>query len=141
MTYQGSHRPRDDGPPAFDLLAGEMVPGDVYTHPHFYSTDDTTLAFIETVEVLRMIRGKPNAKVEVFRASPRNELNNGDWVALSKHYARQHGLDPLDPDNDMDVYKFVVPANTLIWSIDSLEEFGYFGPVMFGTRLKPWKQS
>ena len=38
-------------------------------------------------------KGKPNKKVKVYRAVPKGgtEINSGDWVTLSKEYAKMHG--------------------------------------------------
>ena len=38
-------------------------------------------------------KGKPNKKVKVYRAVPKGvtEINSGDWLTLSKEYAKMHG--------------------------------------------------
>ncbi len=124
-AYQVPHRPRPDGPPAHNLLEGGLMPDDVYTHPHFYVGDPSASSTRETIAALRAVRGKPNAEITIYRASPKKALNHGDWVSLSKSYAAQHGMAD-SPSNDVPVHSFTVKARDLVWSMDDLNEFGYY---------------
>ena len=68
--------------------------------------------------------------VTVYRAAPKGvkTINHGDWVSLSKTYARGEGRVSYDKTKDQPVYKARVKAKHVRWAGDSLNEFGYFGP-------------
>ena len=68
--------------------------------------------------------------VTVYRAAPKGvkTINHGDWVSLSKSYARSNGVVSDDKTKDQPVYKARVKAKHVRWAGDSLNEFGYFGP-------------
>jgi hypothetical protein len=123
--YAMSHRPNPEGPPAHDLLSTDLAPDDIYDHPDYYTGDPKSKGFKESVSVLKNIRNNPDADITVYRASPVNELNKGDWVSLSKTYSQQHGMAD-DPSEDIPVHEFKVKAKDIKWAGDTLEEFGYF---------------
>lgn len=54
---------------------------------------------------------------------PRPTINNGDWVTLSKAYAKQHGESALG--GNYRILSKKVPARKLYTNGDSLHEFGY----------------
>ena len=122
--YGIQHRPNDEGPRAFDLAEGDMMPKDVYEHPEWYSAMDGKV-IRETMAQLRKVRGKPDALVDIFRAGPVGEMNQGDWVSLSKEYARTHA-ESQDPDG-YKVWTAKVPAKEVRWDMNDIAEFGYFG--------------
>lgn len=121
-----SHRPSYEGmPPAYDLLKGGQLPKDVYTHPD-YSLGNGAIrrgekAANESWDVLLKIRNKPEAEITVYRASPKNELRNGDWITLSKEYAKQASLEEGTPVNS-----FKVKAKDVIFAGDDVNEFGFY---------------
>lgn len=129
--YRMQHRPADEeyGAPLHDLTYGGMYPDDVYTHPHYYSTgepyDD------EAHAIARRVRGKPDAKVKIYRALPAEHAHQGfrpgDWVTTSKEYARLHGSQ-TDPKHDWPVISTVVPAKHLWTEGNAIAEYGYTGP-------------
>jgi len=123
--YRMAHRPRDDGPPAHDLLANDVAPRDIYEHPEYYVGDPDSKAAKESIAALRRLRDKPDAVVTVYRAGPKAELNPGDWVSFSKTYAKGEGMGET-PDADMPVHAFKVKASDVLWAGDSIEEFGYY---------------
>lgn len=123
MEYGMAHRPDPEGAPGHDLsMGGEFVPEDIYDHPEWYGGGPSTPDFDSTVKAIRDMRGNPDKEVTIHRAAPKAELNNGDWVSLSKGYAAWHVRD----DNDK-VHTFKVKAKDLRWPGDDLNEFGYFG--------------
>ena len=82
--------------------------------------------------------------VKVYRAAPKgaNTLNTGDWVTLSRSYAKGHSKHPTDKGKDMPVYEANVPAKHVRWPGDSVNEFGYFGPEAKATvRLRGGKDA
>jgi hypothetical protein len=123
--YKISHRPNEDGPQAHDLLSSDVTPKDIYEHPEWYTGDQKSKGFKESVSALKKIRGNPDAEVTIYRASPKNELNHGDWVSLSHSYSAKHGMAD-DPSEDVPVHAFKVKAKDIRWAGDTLEEFGYY---------------
>jgi hypothetical protein len=122
--YGGNHRPNSEGPRAFDLAEADVSPADVYEHPEWYSSMDAKI-IRETMAQLRKVKGKPDGEVSIYRAGPKGEMNEGDWVSLSKEYARTHA-DRQDPEG-FRVWVSKVRAQDLRWAMDDLAEFGYFG--------------
>lgn len=96
------------------------IPEDVYEHPEWYfNMSDKN--YQESFNALKKIRNKPEAEVTIYRAAPKNELNNGDWITLSKGYAKQESLTEGTP-----VHSFKVKAKDIQFAGDDLNEFGYF---------------
>lgn len=122
--YGYDHRPREDGPRAFDLAEEDMMPADVYDHPEWYSGMSPKV-IQESMAQLRRVRGKPSGKVTIYRAGPKGEMNQGDWVSLSREYARTHAMSQ-DP-GEYKVWSAQVAAADVRWAMDDIAEFGYFG--------------
>ena len=57
---------------------------------------------------LKKIQQDPNMDVKIYRASPVNELNDGDWVTTSKIYAND-----IKQQNGGRVYEYTVKAKEL----------------------------
>ncbi len=57
---------------------------------------------------LKKIVGNPEADVKIYRASPVNEVNSGDWVTTSKSYAQD-----IKRQNGGKVYEHTVKAKDL----------------------------
>jgi hypothetical protein len=122
--YGIAHRPGEDGAP-FHALDRQVAT--IYEDPASWYTGYPEWA--RTVKALALrVRGKPDARVTIYRAGPKPELNNGDWVSLTRGYAKQHLEAIGDPDDA--VYTFEVPASSLLWPGDDLMEYGYFGPTV-----------
>lgn len=130
-AYQGSHKAPgpDFGAPLHDLTGGgQMYPADVYSEKaaQYYGTGNRK-ADIEAFNLAKRVRGNPDAEVTMYRAVPKNvnaaDINPGDWVTLSKDYAKTHGESVLDKN-----YKILskkVKAKELWTNADSIQEFGY----------------
>ena len=56
-------------------------------------------------------------------AQPKPSINNGDWVTLSRTYAKEHGQSHLN--NNYKILSKKVPARKLFTNADSIHEFGY----------------
>lgn len=119
--YGMSHRPTK-GVPAFDLTAlvdGEqMIPEDMYTQ--WYGSRGTK-SDLESIAVLKKVKGDPEASITIYRASPKNEFNRGDWITLSKTYAEEHA-----EGNNSKVHSKTVKAKDVFWAMDDVNEFGYY---------------
>ncbi len=123
--YGIGHRPSYEGmPPAHNLLEGETLPRDVYTHPDFSISSGRIRsgdkAANESWSALQKIKNNPDAEITVYRAGAKNELNNGDWITFSKDYAKQ-SLEGTDK-----VHSFKIKAKDAIFAGDDINEFGYY---------------
>jgi hypothetical protein len=129
-SYRGAHTAPgpDFGAPLHDLTGGgQMYPADVYSPraAQFYGTGYPA-ADREAFDLARRVRGNPDAEVTMYRAVPKDvtDINEGDWVTLSKQYAKTHGESVLGKD-----YRIVgkkVKAKDLYTNADSIHEFGYY---------------
>ncbi len=131
LSYRGSHTAPgpDFGAPLHDLTGGgQMYPADVYSAKaaQYYGTGYPK-ADREAFALAQRVRGNPDAEITMYRAVPKDEnitnINAGDWVSLSKDYAKTHGESTLQGD-----YKILsqkVKAKDLWTNADSIHEFGY----------------
>ena len=131
VSYRGSHTaPSSEfGAPLYDLTGGgQMYPADVYSAKaaQYYGTGNKK-ADIEAFNLAKRVRGNPDAEVTMYRAVPKNAdisaINAGDWVTLSKDYAKTHGESVLG--NDYKILSQKVKAKELWTNADSIHEFGY----------------
>jgi hypothetical protein len=150
MGYRGSHQPdTTDDSPRFHELDKAMP--NFYQRPHDYvwHLDDEDHSITkhlhpdqlggatQAVQQALRARGNPDARVMLYRAVPKGvtEINSGDWVTTSHHYARQHAALDDDPRNDMDVLAKQVRANEITFGGNDAYEFGYVGSTVNGRRL------
>lgn len=131
LSYRSSHTAPgpDFGAPLYDLTGGgQMYPADVYSAKavQYYGTGYPK-ADKEAFALAQRVRGSPDAEITMYRAVPKDEkitaINAGDWVTLSKDYAKTHGESTLGGD-----YKILsqkVKAKDLWTNADSIHEFGY----------------
>ncbi len=122
--YKGSHTaPNTDSDPMHNLE--NTFGDDVYTQNcvryfgHGGGADD---AF--SCAVIRMAKDKPNQKIKIYRAVPKNvdTINAGDWVTISPKYAKGHGSSYLDKYK---VLSMIVYAKDLYNDGNSIHEWGY----------------
>jgi len=117
------------GAPLHDLTGGgQMYPADVYSSKavQYYGTGYPK-ADQQAFALANRVRGNPDAEVIMYRAVPKSKditsINAGDWVSLSKDYAKNHGDSVLNGK-----YKIIeqkVKAKELWTNADSIHEFGY----------------
>lgn len=119
--YAMSHRPNEDGPQAHAMDNGDWFGKDYYDKPEWYGANLRDAADKESFEALKKIRGNPDAEVTIYRAGPKNEFNNGDWVSLSKKYAEMEAQTEGVP-----VHSLKVKAKDVRNAGDSINEFGYY---------------
>ena len=131
LSYRGSHTAPgpDFGAPLHDLTGGgQMYPADVYSAKaaQYYGTGYPK-ADKEAFALAHRVRGNPEAEVTMYRAVPKDEsitsINPGDWVTLSKDYAKTHGESVLE--NNYNILSQKVKAKDLWTNADSIHEFGY----------------
>ena len=125
--YRGEHRAplKSSGSPAHDLT--DVYPEDVYGpngpryYGHYGNTDDN-----ESFDVILRVRNKPNVPLTIYRAVPKSApsvINDGDWVTISKKYAKLHGESALRGDYKI-ISKLVHPRD-IFTNGDSIHEWGY----------------
>lgn len=130
QEYMMSHRPTRSGIYADDLLAegedGLSYPKDVYDKPQNYTFmyTDTPDVMNETMAQLNAVRGNPNGEVTIYRATPGNTINDGDWITLSESYAKLHNDTQLDGKGNVLSQK--VNVRDIQPAMDDLAEWGYF---------------
>ncbi len=131
--YMGGHEApmaEDINAPIWDLTGkytgNKLYPDDIYgfDSARLYSSGmdyDTT-----AISILKSLKNKPNAKVTVYRAIPKDikgEINPGDWVTLVKEYAKDHGESNLG--GNYKIVKKEVFARDIFTDANSIQEFGY----------------
>ena len=122
--YRMSHRPSAVGR-GFDITEADVIPKDVYDHPEWYFNmrDKATK---ESMNAVKQMRNKPEAEVTIYRASPKDEFNDGDWITLSPTYAKTHAESNSKGDLKLEVYSRKVKAKEIQFAGDDINEFGYF---------------
>lgn len=103
------------------------VPKDFYTNPEYYAYFKDK-ADRESWAVIKNVKGKPEAEVTIYRAVPEGikDILPGDWVSLSKTYAKDHGKHHEDKSLDMPVISKKVKVKEVIWDNNSINEFAYY---------------
>jgi hypothetical protein len=135
FDWRMNHRPGGPGDaeevtsaPAHDLT--QIYPSDFWRKPqNYWYNDPDSGVDQETTELLRQVRGNPDAEVEIHRSLPPEHADKGilpgDWVTLSRKYAEQHGMHNDDPSQDWPVVSRTVRAGDIYTSGDSLAEWGW----------------
>jgi len=77
---------------------------------------------VDTADVIRLARGKPDAPITVYRAVPEGipSIEAGDWIALNREYAERHLRNPSDT-----IISKRVTANEIAWARTSDDEWLY----------------
>lgn len=103
----------------------KIFPSDVMEHPDWYTGDLDR----NSVNIMKRIQGNPDALVTIYRSAPHgvSQINNGDWVTMSKSYALQHGMQD-DAADDWPVLEAKIPAKYLWTEGNDLNEFGVSFP-------------
>lgn len=101
--------------------------GSIYSTRAAYYYGDGRSYDGKTVRILQSLRNKPDATVTIYRAVPTNirdtSVRNGDWVAITKEYAQEHGERMFD--DGFRIIENKVPARYLYGNGDSIHEYGY----------------
>ena len=121
--YQMTHRPTESGAYASDISANGFIPKDVYEHPEWYFDMNRDFSK-ESFEVIKKIKGNPEAEITIYRATPSNTINKGDWVTLSRKYAEYHNESNLGGKGN--IVELRVKAKDIQYAGDDINEFGYF---------------
>lgn len=107
----------------------DNLPADAYDNPDNYklSVFNPTIGhagYDESVNTIQAARGNPDATVTVYRGGVPDgqQINSGDWVTPSAIYAQS--MTDLRGGN---VVSAQVPAGTVHWGGNDLNEFAYHG--------------
>ena len=122
--YMMAHRPTESGITADDLTNQNVetpMPSDFYDTKYFDMNDEATR---ECVEAVSKVRGDPNAKIKIYRATVGDSINDGDWVTLSKKYAETHNAHSLEGKGR--ILEMEVSAKDIQFAGDDIREWGYF---------------
>lgn len=119
IDYKMQHRPTKNGV-GYDITSTDSIGKDIYTNPEKYV--NMSLKYNqESYKALIDIKDNPDAELTIYRASPKKELNEGDWITLSKNYAEMEAKKENVPVNE-----FKVKAKDIQFAGDDINEFGYF---------------
>lgn len=128
--YRGEHQAPDaqGGAPLHDLTKNGIYPDDVYGPDGFrYYANTGEAADAESFDIAMRMRGHPNRVVRIFRAIPKDvkgrPINPGDWVAVSRRYAVEHGKSALN--GSYRIISKVVSARDVFTDGNSISEWGY----------------
>ncbi len=98
MTHEA---PTNDGfnKPIYDMTA--IYPSDFYEKGvEYYGSYTERGLDYEALSKLRKVRGKPDARLWIYRAVPADvkgdHFRNGDWVTITRGYAQMHGRDNIE---------------------------------------------
>ena len=112
--------------PAFDLT--QLYPDDIYSEKatRLYGSGFPE-ADKKAILILQKIKGNPDAEVTIYRAVPEGknikDINKGDWVTLTKEYAKVHGESNLG--GKYEILSKKVKADEIFTEANSIQEFGY----------------
>ena len=140
--YFMSHRPTQTGLTADNLINQNVetpMPKDIYNHPEYYF-QMSEKSSQESMSVLRKVRGNPNAEITIYGATPGSKINRGDWITLSKSYAKWHNQSQFD--GKANVLEMRVKAKDVQYAGDDINEFGYFpdGDIKNSISNKTWQE-
>ena len=124
--YFMNHRPTESGITADNLINQNVespMPKDVYDHPEYYFQMNEKYSK-ESMNAIRKVRGNPDAEITIYRATPGNKINIGDWITLSKTYAEQHNQSQFN--GKANIIEKKVKAKDVQFAGDDINEFGYF---------------
>ncbi|MDA3978596.1 LPD38 domain-containing protein [Gallibacterium sp. AGMB14963] len=127
--YRMSH----DAPNRYDDISrsiddlSELYPADLYSPQgyRYYGSGFDNMDK-EAWQILRRVKGNPEAEVTIYRAYPKGTggtITNGDWVTIVRDYAIEHGEGPLQ--GDYEIVSKKVKAKDVFTNADSLLEQGY----------------
>lgn len=122
--YRGEHQIKNAPTTANDLEGGNTGFEWKYVKESHDLTDPATK---QSFNILKSIKDNPDAEVTIYRSVPKgtDKINEGDWITLSKRYAKEHGEHPTDPSQDLPVIEMKVKAKDIGWDGNDLNEFVY----------------
>lgn len=123
--YMMSHRPTETGITADNLINQDVetpMPDNYYEILNNQAKYDIEIK--ETMDQLNRIKNNPDAEITIYRATTGNSINDGDWITLSKKYAKGHNEHSLG--NKGNVVEMRVKAKDIQFAGDDIKEWGYY---------------
>lgn len=133
FEYRGAHTAPDRGYGSpMSAMDESIYPSDFYSSDglRLYGTGSSydTISDQKVYNQIVSVRGKPEAKVIVYRGVPNNiqgaVINAGDWVTTDIRYAELHGA-RMHGDEGFKILRKEVKAGELFTEGNSIYEFGY----------------
>jgi len=131
--YMGGHEApmaEDINAPIWDLTGkytgSKLYPEDIYSSKAHQLYSSGFEYDNQAMSILQSVKNSPNAKVTVYRAVPegiKGEINPGDWITLTREYAKEHGESNLG--GKFKIVKKDVYARDIFTDANSIQEFGY----------------
>lgn len=128
VDYRGRHRiTGEEDAPLHNM--NKLYPDDIYgpeaarIYGHYGGNHPLD---VKAMNIIKSFRDQPDKLVTVYRAVPQDAtdtINEGDWVTITRQYAKEHGESTLSGD-----YKIIqdkVAAKELFSEANSIHEFGY----------------
>jgi hypothetical protein len=144
--YRMSHQPRarDAGSIQLDNLSVDVSgnkSGDyddlytpvgkrIYAPGPTFADDMTGIANDESYKAVLKAKNNPDAEITIYRGVPKyvENINDGDFVTLSKTYAEEHASTGYGQMGDEagKVISQKVKVKDILWPGDDINEFGYY---------------
>ena len=101
--------------------------GSIYSQQAVYYYGEGREYDNKAISIIRSAKNNPDKMIKIYRAVPKDikdmRVRNGDWVAIVKEYAIEHGGRVLD--DNFRIIENTVPAKQLFSNGDSINEWGY----------------
>lgn len=101
--------------------------GSIYSQQAVYYYGEGREYDNKAISIIRSAKNNPDKMIKIYRAVPKDikdmRVRNGDWVAIVKEYAIEHGSRVLD--DNFRIIENTVPAKQLFNNGDSINEWGY----------------
>lgn len=101
--------------------------GSIYSQQAVYYYGEGRKYDNKAISIIKSAKNNPEKAIKIYRAVPNSikdtRVRNGDWVAIVKEYAIEHGGRVLD--DDFRIIENTVPAKYLFSNGDSINEWGY----------------
>ncbi len=134
-SNDGSYRMDHSAPNSTDGYSNSMdkidksynSDGSIYSPKAAYYYGEGRSYDKKAIAIIQSARNNPRKMITVYRAVPSNvkdtRVRNGDWVAIVKEYATEHGERMFD--GDYRIIENTFPAGELFSNGDSINEWGY----------------
>lgn len=99
------------------------LPKDFYQHPEYYGNMKEK-TYQESFEAIKKAKGNPEGEITIYRTTTGDKINEGDWITLSKTYAKEHNESSLNGKGKIIEQK--VKISDVRFAGDDFNEFGYF---------------
>jgi hypothetical protein len=126
--YRGTHTAPNSstGAPLWNLK--DTYPDDIYTSLGLRYYGEGRPDDVEAIRIIQAARGRRDKQVHIYRSIPKDapaKINKGDWVAITRTYAKDHGESNLGGKSNYKIVSKIVNARDLFTDGNSIQEWGY----------------